>query len=306
MVSLLLAVTTAQAKPIGPPQSPVASLLSTARSWSVWQPPEKELVSSALAALQKRDFVKADADNRQLLALAPQTIYDNPPTLPQVLIRPSGTNPETSTNDTPISGWVWKRESAWLSVWAGRHATGLALFLQVMNGSAEEAIKSVEGAMFCLSRLKSYGEALRLSDQVKVGTPELKRAFKLASESKWAELKTLALAGQGTATSTAAAGTAQRPTLSGPIGGGKGQTQVLPANQTPQAKPIPNSGPSWGSVEAAHILLDRSMAAWREKKASSQLKAEAVVWINVLLRDAREAFPHHRQAAYSALAELRG
>lgn len=306
MVSLLLAITVTQAKPIGPPASPVAPLLNSARAWSVWQQPEKDLAASALAALQKRDFVKADADNRQLLALAPQSIYDNPPTLPQVLIRPSGSQTDASFNDTPISGWVWKRESAWLAAWAGRQATALALFLQVMNGSAEEAIKSVEGAMFCLSRLKSYGEALRLSDQVKVGTPELKRAFKLADQAKWADLKTLALGSQGAPNSSPLSGTGPRPTLSGPIGGKRGQTQVLPATQPSQPKPGPNSGPSWGSIEAAHILLDRSMAAWREKKSSSQLKAEAVVWINVLLRDAREAFPHHRQAAYSALAELRG
>ncbi len=305
MVSLLLAVTVIQTKQIGPPASPVKELLSTARAWSVWQKPEKELAEAAISALDKRDFVKADADNRQLLALAPQSIYDNPPTLPQVLIRPAGTAIDPATAEAPISGWIWKRESAWLAVWAGRQATGLALFLQVMNGSAEEAVKSVEGAMFCLSRLKSYGEALRLSDQVKVGTPELKRAFKLAHESKWIELRSLALAA-GAAPMRAQENSGPRPTLSGPIGGGKGQTKVLPPTQPSQAKPSQNSGPSWGSIEAAHILLDKSMTAWRAKKSSSQLKAEAVIWINVLLKDAREAFPHHRQAAYSALDELRG
>lgn len=306
MVSLLLSLTLLQTKPIGPPVSPVGGLLTVAKDWSVWQKPEKDLAASALAALQKRDFVKADADNRQLLALAPQSLYENPPTLPQVLIRPAGSTAEPTTNDTPISGWVWKRESAWLAVWAERDATGLALFLQVMNGSAEEAIKSVEGAMYCLSRLKSYGEALRLSDQVRVGTPELKRAFKLANDSKWTELKSLALGSQSQNSASSQAGNAGRPTLQGPIGGGRGQTRVLPTAQTSQGKPVQGTGPSWGSIEAAHILLDRSMTAWKAKKSSAPLKGEAVVWINVLLRDAREAFPHHRQAAYSALAELRG
>ena len=306
MVSLLLSLTLLQAKPIGAPVSPVGSLLTTVREWSVWQKPEKDLAASALASLQKRDFVKADADNRQLLALAPQSIYENPPTLPQVLIRPAGTSGDPASNDTPISGWVWKKESAWLAVWAGRHATGLALFLQVMNGSAEEAIKSVEGAMFCLSRLKSYSEALRLSDQVRVGTPELKRAFKLANDAKWVELKSLALGSQVQTAPVNQSSNAGRPTLQGPIGGGRGQTRVLPPAQSSQGKPVQGTGPSWGSIEAAHILLDKSMEAWRKKKTSNTLKAEAVVWINVLLRDAREAFPHHRQAAYSALAELRG
>lgn len=47
------------------------------------------------------------------------------------------------------------------------------------------------------------------------------------------------------------------------------------------------------------------MSAWKSEKASSAKKSQAVFWVNILLRDAREAFPNHRQAAYSALEQLR-
>ncbi len=287
------------------PRPPVTDVLRQARGWSVWQAGDLALFDQATKMLQKRDFKQAVQLNRTLLSRAPQSIFDDPPTLPTILIRPSGSDMALPP-ERPVSGWKWRLESAWLSCWAGDHVRSLSEFKAVMGESPREAIPAVEGALFTLSRLKRWEDCLSLCEQTKVGGPSLKAVYALASRGRWEDLRNTALG--VTADQASQAGGYRpgvpSPTLSGTIGG-KGR--VLPSPSQPPLLPRkkPLAGPSWASVEASLIILDSKVTSFGQAKASQSLKQSALFWVNILLRDAKEAFPHHRQAAYSALNEIK-
>lgn len=282
------------------PRAPVAETLRQAREWSVWQSDDKARFDQALALIAKRSFGEADRLNRSLLGRAPRSIFEDPPTLPLVLIKPSGSDAPLPA-DRPVSGWKWRRESAWLTIWAGDHGRGLSEFQAVMAASPSEAIPAVEGALFALARLKRWQDCLSLADQTKVGGSSLRAVYLLASQDRWNDLRSAAL---GISPSSPRGSGSPPPTLSGAIGG---RSQVLPNSSQPPLLPDkqPSTGPSWASIEASLIILDSKLGAVRLKRGDAQARESVLFWVNILLRDAREAFPHHRQAAYSALDSLK-
>lgn len=282
------------------PKAPVTETLRQAREWSAWQADDKARFDQALGHLAKRNFKEADRLNRSLLARAPKSIFDDPPTLPLVMIKPSGSDAVLPA-DKPISGWKWRRESAWLSAWAGEYERAFAEFRTVMASSQSEAIPAVEGALFALARLKRWQDCISLADQTKVGGSSLRAVYLLASQNRWNELRTTAL---GISSARPEGTGSPPPTLSGAIGG---RTQVLPGSRQRPLLPTkaPLTGPSWASIEASTIILDSKLAAFRLKKGDTQARESVLFWVNILLRDAREAFPNHRQAAFAALDDLK-
>lgn len=282
------------------PKAPVTETLRQAREWSVWQADDKARFDQALGHLAKRNFKEADRLNRSLLARAPKSIFDDPPTLPLVMIKPSGSDAVLPA-DKPMSGWRWRRESAWLSVWAGDNERAFSEFQAVMASSQTEALPAVEGALFTLARLRRWQDCLSLADQTRVGGSGLRAVYFLASQNRWNDLRTTAL---GVSPSRPQGTGSPPPTLSGAIGG---RRQVLPSSSQPPLLPTksPSTGPSWASIEASLIILDSKLGALRLKKGDTQANESVLFWVNILLRDAREAFPHHRQAAYSALESLK-
>ena len=106
---------------------PTLKLLDDVSTWTFLNEAQRTTLSDARKALQKGEWKRALELNENLLAEAPDSIFDAEPSLPLVLIRPAGSN-DTKPQKV-IGGWRWKLECAQLALigleWEGavRRAT---------------------------------------------------------------------------------------------------------------------------------------------------------------------------------------
>jgi tetratricopeptide (TPR) repeat protein len=111
LVAVLLAALAGAAKAV-----PTQALLDDVATWTFLTEAQRSTLADAQKALQKGEWKKALDFNEDLLAQAPDSIYEVEPRLPLVLIRPAG-----STDIKPqkvVAGWQWKLECSQLALLA--------------------------------------------------------------------------------------------------------------------------------------------------------------------------------------------